>query len=113
MKIKVIIMECDHHDHEKDMQKQDYLRKRGYQCSQRGVTCFCNFTNTTMPIRKPTLHAGGVGNAGGVKRLPKQGQGQGQRTAEQKQQLRQKRQANKAKRTGGGGGGGGAEEGMV
>lgn len=50
--ISTVVMECDHHDEEKDQKKRDILEANGFECQEVERNCFCkhvSFTPSTMP----------------------------------------------------------------
>lgn len=120
VKIKVIIMECDGHDWDKDQQKMQFLQQRGYTCSHGHPTCFCKFDKapttleSKLTVRKQ-LPVGAEGNGdvssgggkgagnGGKKRLGLAAEGTGRggsagggKNSANKQQRLQAMQAKRA-----------------
>lgn len=53
MDISAVVMECDHHDEEKDQKKRDILEANGFECQEVERNCFCKhvgFVPSAMPV---------------------------------------------------------------
>jgi hypothetical protein len=52
--VSVVVMECDHHDEEKDQAKRNILESNGFECQEVERNCFCKhvtFTPSAMPLK--------------------------------------------------------------